>query len=427
MSDGAVETEKVGLVEGKTGGGDGPTEFSRGDMGKGGPLRPKTVIARDNQDIASLPRVCMKMVTADIRAFSSLMYGLRDLVGDVRMVISPAGVCIYEMIANNNILVVMNIPPSAWEFFEYEGEEASIVCFEPRHMYDCISKHKEPSKIMQISIDPNVDAKGRRKRLGPDEEPVADFMRVTIVGQSTDKEANLDIDMRFDFRIPLLRAMNQPLRARPEPLDYFLALDTASLNATIDLFAALEREVGNRRVMIECTGRQLSLGMRGGAGASIPKMRYVILHRDDVDEDDDDENNNDNSAPPRRKRPRTEGDDMDFITEDVPRKSASEHVRTCVSLACLVRLRKCFSINSGFVLVKLLRDYPVTFEVLVGSLGQMYITVNRLPDHDSTDVDEREEGEEEQARNSKKADQEESDDEDEDEIDTDYGDYDDEQ
>lgn len=407
-------TENAGLVEGKAEKGDGPSELYKGGMGKGGPMRPKTVIARDNEDVASLPRVRMKMVTADIRAFSSLMYGLRDLVGDVRMVISPAGVCIYEMIANNNILVVMNIPPSAWEFFEYEGDEASIVSFEPRHMYDCISKHKEPSKIMQISVDPFVDKKGRRKREVPGEDHVADFMRVTIVGQSTDKETDLDIDMRFDFRIPLLRAMNQPLRARPEPLDYFLALDTASLNATIDLFAALEREVGNRRVTIECTGRQLSLSMRGGAGASIPKMRYAILHRDETGSDDEEDTGE--ASPSRRKRLRAEGDDMDIITENVPRKTASEHVRTCVSLACLVRLRKCFSINSGFVLVKLLRDYPVTFEVLVGSLGQMYITVNRLPDQDSTDVDEI--GEEEEHTGGKAAEASES----EDEIATDYDD-----
>ena len=49
------------------------------------PLRPRREIHQESEEMDELPTHVFEMTTSDVDSFSSLMYAMRDLVGDLRL------------------------------------------------------------------------------------------------------------------------------------------------------------------------------------------------------------------------------------------------------------------------------------------------------------------------------------------------------
>lgn len=343
-----------------------------------GPLRPHSVVQLGATGLDPLPMHFFRCETTDVAAFAALMYALRDLVGDLRLVVSKRGIKIGEMIARENILISMMMEADVFESYECEADEM-VVCFEPRRMYDCLSRHQSKSRMEWI-VDPSVYYPGKqKKKLKPgDPPPEADFLMVKI--HSCDYEGGED-SREFIYGVPLMRSYAVTFEAERVALDHFIAMDTTELNNILGTFSNLEKELASRSVLVDCNSRRIVFEMQGDSKSTVIHARFQILLRKDKDDIID-------TGPVTKRSRRTRADDNNLNvveSDDVQKENKGrKNIKSYFFLVYLLRLQKCFSINRGFVYLKMREDYPLCFEVHVGTLGSLYIS---LMDHDPDNIE----------------------------------------
>lgn len=326
------------------------------------PLRALSVPPTGASGLEPLPDSYFRCESVDVAAFAALAYALSDLVGDLRFLVSPDGIRITEMIANENILVTMFITRDKFEVYECTKE--MVLCFEPKTFYECINRHQNDTRMV-LEVDPQLQPNGKKKKAGSPNE--AWFMMVRLY-QRSDSENKYE----FSFPLELMRSYKQVLEAEKQPLDYFLAVDTTGLKGILSAFENLEKEISSRFVMIECTKSRLRFAMKGEAGGTIQTAACTMRFRKKSQGGDTAGGNT-----PRKKRQKTDDNNLSVVTSDVPRKhKPSNNVRLFFVLVYLLRLQKCFSMNRGFVFMKLRDSYPLSFEIHVGLLGELYVSLN---------------------------------------------------
>lgn len=331
------------------------------------PLREKSVPVLGAEGLDPLPSSRFYCETADIAAFAALMYALRDLVGDLRMVVSPKGIRITEMIAAENILVAMSITEDKFEAFECSEE--MVVCFEPRDLYDCISRHQNNSSRMTLEVDPYLTPKNTRSRKRQDE---IQFMMVSIYSQSVSNGTSNMYE--FHFPVALMRSYKQIYKAKAKKLDYFLAIDTTELNSILSMFETLEKEIASKFVHLRCTHTELTFRMIGTAGGTIKRAECKMAIRQETPVS---AGPNGKSGGQKRKRKSNDDNNLNVLDKPVPRKKKPrKHMQLYFVLVYILRLQKCFAMNRGYVYLKLRDQYPLSFEIRVGTLGDLYVSLN---------------------------------------------------
>lgn len=307
-----------------------------------------------------------KMTTNDIYSMSSLMYAMRDLVGDLKLHADERGMVLSERIANNNIFVYLDMKSSVFE--EYECSSDIVLCFEPKLMYACISKHVTHS-YMVWELMQQTQAKGG-----------AHYLRVTVINGDVKiikKKGKLDIPKMTDendycdgsiyvYYIPLLKSFKQIYKAEKQRVPFFLAIDTnIFVNDILETFDSLQNEIASKFVELECTKDYINFQMTGNSGSLVNKASFKLLTR-----------SSEGMANNKRLRRNKKDPELSKVGEDecerehtLPRKINAQYF-----LIYLLRLKKCFSINRGYFYMYIIENYPLVFKSCLG-LGDLYSTI----------------------------------------------------
>lgn len=346
------------------------------------PLRPLQIITHGSNpdEVNEMPRHKFHLETSDVSAMSSFMYAMSDLVGEVRLHVTKDQIHVSERIARDNIFVSLTMKSSVFDKYECSG--SIVFCFQPKVMYQYISRHQSNyMMIWDLEPGPVSQREKKRMRLDADIDPDAlgsndhfakksstnYFLSVTIKSITNDDESG-SCDT-FQYFVPLLRSYKQRYKSPEMKMDYLLAIDSNMLtNDILATFSSLQREIMSRYVTIECTPEKISFEMVGTPGSTVSHAKFssIIAHK----------NAKPMSSQKRNRRNKKNTNDNNSVTTGIDESLERKQIQSdCVSaqynLVYLTRLQKCFSTNSGVVYLYVKEGFPLLFDIKVGTLGSL--------------------------------------------------------
>ena len=415
--------------------------FSRDDGGSGS-FRPSQQVpaTANEEELNQIPIDHeFSFETTNIADFSSIMYAMRDLVGDLRIHAGPKGMEINELVANQNLMVSLFIDgsSSASPLDSYVCHKEIVLCFHPKLMYDQISRHKKSSLMRWELRREKRTASAKVSTNAPDTSPVFHYLHV--VCSSVDEATGTEYEHKYN--IPLVRSFQEVHDGLKNPCDYMLMLHTNVLvNEILATFGELTGELSSRWVRITCTNNLVIFSMTGGSDSSVPMAAFVIRTVDadekynpdalrevltgptdaETDENGDlvnqkytwaditskeqagegsGEADGESELPPPVSKGKRGAATRDGVRADVTnsaRTVADESTRPVLdnhkvvdaqfSLVYLLLIKKCLSINGGgFVKIFLTEGTPLIASVSTG-LGDLYCTVMFRDVNDTKDL-----------------------------------------
>lgn len=322
------------------------------------PLRPKRNVS-NHPDLDELPTHSFEMTTTDVDSISSLMYAMRDLVGDLRLYADKDGVTLSEQVANNSVFVYLKMKQEVFEHYECGGNV--VLCFEPKRMYKYISPHKTDTLMTwKLVKEPPRRSKKQNEELPPRSRDTHYYLRVTIVGteQSSTKSSS------YVYYVPLLRSYKQIWKAKKTPVSYLLNIDTTMMKDILGTFRDLQGEVASKYLEIECTDSFVKFQMKGNNTVSHASIKKVIKR--DIDEEE---------QPSKRVRRSKKDNEQKKMEEDCIRDTEEPtSIKASYCLIYLLRLQKCFAINRDDIFMYICKDYPLLFKSRLG-IGDLLTAV----------------------------------------------------
>jgi len=274
-----------------------------------------------------------KFQTGDVAAICNLMYGLRDLVKTVRFHITDKGIKIGETACQDNLFLFANFMADRFNSYECKGGECTI-CFYPEHLHKVLNNHQQRD-VMTCEYSSKKETR----------------LKIT-------KFPHGDDSLVETYEIPLLLASPDEYNAPHREVDYLLAFNSGILSTILTGLNSLEKDFESNWLTVTCTPRYIQFAMSGGCMISHAKF---TLHTSVNDE-----------MPPQKKARRNKGnendtsniDDVDIVLEQ---KEISHQYR----LQYMHQMLKCFSITKGGIFMYVSEDYPLVFEIKVGSIGEL--------------------------------------------------------
>lgn len=340
QDDDSSESEEMEIEEGKE-----PIRATVSNS-KVDPLRPKAQLHADEEDMDDLPVHNFELSSISVWCMSDLMYAMRELVGDLRFYADENGITISERIANNSIFVYMNMKKSVFESYTCTGK--TVLCFEPKRMYEILSRHKSDSLMTwKLMKEPTRRTKEQNNELPKKDRDVHYYIRVTIV-------STIGLDYKFVYYVPLLRSFKQIWKARKAKVAYYLAIDTNFLvNDVLKTLSALQREIASKYVKIKCTKDYIQFKMEGDSASTVNNASFILRTRREANAEEQ----------MKRIRKNKKETELSTVDDDCDRDLAPPVIiEASYCLIYLLRLEKCFAINRGFFYMYICKDYPLVFK-----------------------------------------------------------------
>ena len=167
----------------------------------------------------------------------------------------------------------------------------------------------------------------------------------------------------FEYEVPLLRSFRTVYKAKPQEKDYFLAMDTTVfVNDILDTFGSLRSHFTSDYLTIDCTEDRISFYMKGESSDMMKNASFTMITRKDPSE-----------AANRKIRKSKKKPELSEVESETKRKRVqAPRIVADYCLVYLLRLRKVFSINRGFIFMYIEANYPLVFRVNVGTLGCLH-------------------------------------------------------
>ena len=180
----------------------------------------------------------------------------------------------------------------------------------------------------------------------------------------------------FEYEVPLLRSFRTVYKAKPCEKDYFLAMDTTVfVNNILDTFGSLRDNFTSDYLTIDCKEDRISFYMDGQSSDIMQKAKFTMLTRKDPKE-----------ALNRKIRKSKKKPELSEVDGDTKRKVVqAKRIKAEYCLVYLLRLRKIFSINRGFIFMYIEENYPLVFRVNVGTLGSLHAVLMFRTEEDDCD------------------------------------------
>jgi hypothetical protein len=274
--------------------------------------------------------------TPDISAISSIMYGMMDIVKQMRIHVGKEGISISERVACDNIFIFAKF--EADQFEKFKCKEESVICFEPQTIYNCMNGFGAQD-VMYWKFDKE---KPTRLLLG--------IMRKGGEGTVT------------EYTIPLLRCETNVYTSPTQEMDYMLAFDTTVITNIISGFNNISKDFHDDFITISCDKEKIVFEKKDGC--TFRRARFVLRTSAGPGAEED-------SSTAKKKRRMRQSSEKNKIQTEWQRKVEQSKVVNKYSLQHLHQLQKCFSINRGFILMYIKNDYPIVFEIDVGTLGKL--------------------------------------------------------
>ena len=296
---------------------------------------PKTIqIDGDAVQYGLLGTQSFFMKTSDVAALSSMMYAMSGLTKALRVYVSKEGMSISEGVSRDNMFLFAKFLSSQFEEFTCEGD--CVICFDPGHLYQCIRGHQQRD-VLHLEFN-----KKKPRKL---------IVGITRYGG----------DSQLEYEIDLFGCIREVYTAPPEEVDYFLAFDVGVIVNIISELYELRKDFPDNWVTIDCGTRSVVFSKMNGC--MITKVR---IERKTAETPDDDES----TEKKRRRKNKSEGDAL-MVESDCIRKGEQKHVCHEYYIMDLHRLQKCFAINRGYIVMYIKENFPLVFEIKVGTLGRL--------------------------------------------------------
>ena len=271
-----------------------------------------------------------KFQTGDVAAMCNFMYGLRDLVKQVRFHVTPKGIKIGEAACQDNLFLFASFLAERFTLFECTGE--TTICFYPEHMHRVLNNHQQRD-VMTCEYSSKKETK----------------LIIT-------KMPHGDEHMVESYEIPLLAGEPDEYESPHREVDYLLAFNSGILSGILTGLNSLEKEFEDNWMTITCTPKKVQFSMEGGC--MIGHAKFTLFTSVNNDE-------------PPQKRARRNKSGAEESLEDVELVSEQKEIVHQYRLQYLHQMLKCFSITKGGIFMYVSEDYPLVFEVKVGSLGEL--------------------------------------------------------
>jgi hypothetical protein len=273
-----------------------------------------------------------EMRSGDTGALATLMYSLGDLTKTLALCFNAKGLEAQEKVCQDCVLIAARL--DADKFRKYRCWGSGGILLRPDELYLILSQAGQRDEV-QISYD---DAK-------------ESLLHVQIFREDE------DIEQQYELR--LLKYTQRDLFEAPRIcMDYVLAVSTAYLTNTFTRLLGF----GTSEIMtFLCDKERLSLSVRGDH--LISSAIFTVFTGPCADH---------RAVQRTRKHNEIKGTSVDA---DFTRSIKHESVEYRVLLRHIRSLTKIFGINRGSTFVFLKKDYPLIFELQIGALGVLSITL----------------------------------------------------
>lgn len=289
--------------------------------------------------------------TSDVAALCNMMYALRDLINDVRFVVSKSGIKVGETACADNMFLFAKFMAKHFTFFECtppakrsvandEEEDSNpdsiIIAFDPRELYKILRNNQQRDTMIWIYNDTKRNSAG--------------CGMLSVI-----KYPHEDGSMESRYDMNLLDLKANSYEAPKEVINYMLVFDPTTLNATINGLNSLGAEFDDW-VTISCNKDQIQFVME--QGDRVDRARYCFKTKlQDCP-----------SSKPRRNRNKT---NSTYTSDEVNISNDEPDIVRKYRLKYLHQLVKCFSITDDGIIMYVFKEYPLIFEVKIGDIGHL--------------------------------------------------------
>lgn len=277
--------------------------------------------------------------SGDTGALATLMYSLGDLTKTLALRFDEKGIESQEKVCQDCVLLSARL--HAEKFRKWRSWGSGGILLKPDELYIILSQAGQRDEI-EICYDDEKES----------------LLRVQIFRE--------DEDMEQCYELRLLQYSGRDMFEAPRiSMDYVLAVSTAYLTNTFTRLLSF----GTSEVMVfNCDRERLTFSVRGDH--LISSAAFTVFTGPCTDE---------RALQRTRRRGELKGSSVDA---EFTRSIKQESVEYRVLLRHIRSLGKTFGINRGSTLVYLRKDYPLIFELQIGTLGTLSITLLPLMDDD---------------------------------------------
>lgn len=275
--------------------------------------------------------------TGDVAAICDLMYGLRDLVETVRFNVTEEGINIGETACQDNLFLFARFLAERFTKFKCVGE--TTISFYPEHLHKVLNNHQQRD-VMVCEFTSKKEA------------------RLLITKYPHGDDTTVE-----EYEIPLLAEEPMLFSSPKREVDYLLAFNSGILSTILSGLNSIEKDFEHNWVTIHCTPDQVRFSM--DHGCMIGKAQFTLL------------TNRGDAAKPTTAATTTGQQQVQTEAAGTEEMDAVERVEVQTEVSHQYRLQflhqmlKCFSITKGGIFMYVSKDYPLVFEIKVGSLGEL--------------------------------------------------------
>lgn len=274
--------------------------------------------------------------TSDVGALCSLMYALQDLKKVVRFYFDVDGIEIKEGACRGDLCIYAKFDAS--RFSSYKSNGPGMICFLPKYLYIVLSSHNQRDEVF-FSFDHKDDS--------------TLFVQVLRDGNE---------EVVQEYHLPLLLTDEEPDESALDNVDYLLAFDTTTITGIFSCLIGNEKEFNDDWVRLTCEPKKVTFLMQDGI--SISHARFTLFT---------DQGKQINVK--RHRRNKKENGENSRVETSLTRSVHQNTVNVHFRLQHIHQMLKCFSINRGSIVVYVKEDSPIMFEISVGMLGKLRLTL----------------------------------------------------
>lgn len=283
-----------------------------------------------------------KFQTNSVAAICGLMFGFRELVDTVRLQIEPEGISIGEAACQDKLYLYASFAKE--RFMQYEVRKPVTICFQPKIIYYVLNTSSKTWELMEWEYD---------------EKKSKNTLFIKRSGGTIEES----------FEIPLLLDESEIYVAPKRLVNYLLLLNSGMFVNIISSLNSISTEFVDNWLTIQCTPTSVKFGMDHGFMIG---HAYITLLTDIPNDDD--------NTTRRSKRTGEPVVDTDLEIDDEDSTITHQY-----KLGYLYQMVKCFSLTNGSILMYISKDYPITFEIKVGTLGVLKASLMFREDGDDDD------------------------------------------
>lgn len=285
--------------------------------------------------------------TGDITAINDLMNALINLVDIVHLRVSPSGVKIMEEGCRGDLFITIDL--QAERFLEFKCDKEYLIAFKPEILHTLLNSHnKRDILVLEYKDTKKTKYDLLVKRYMKDNDCIEEC-----------------------FTMLLLNSEPEVLTAPQLAVDWVLVFKTAIFNSIVTTFSSLENDFIENWVTVTCTNKYIRFEMENGFVMNHVRHTLFTSKPDSTDEMVE------NSTRRSQKKRRTSDSTNLLENTEFNDNDDEQDYAVCQQyrLKYLNQILKCFSVTKGGVFIYITKDYPIQFEVQVGTIGTLKCTL----------------------------------------------------